>query len=226
MDWELLRSQLNRATQLIGVIGTLVVVVAGQTATWVVPTYFALLVVVGLTIVADGVFYFVLRGVPWSMVRRDLRRLIDRLHADNFAPDLVIGAGRAGSIIGAMVAANLGHCPFIALDVQYDHSVGPVKRRIPIINGPMELKTDKLRDAKIVVAFAYMKSGDTARGVAAYLTGLGIPAANLRYASLYADPDAGEPENQKLFYCVSRRKLSGDRWRTTPWHVRDQYDYR
>lgn len=60
----------------------------------------------------------------WSNVASGVDHTINRLHSDEFVPEIVIGVGRSGAIYGALLAGNLGNLPFEVLDRSFAHDQG------------------------------------------------------------------------------------------------------
>ena len=107
IDRDFLRTAVGRFIAYAGLIGTLLAVLA-EGRSWIRPVFWLLIGSVVVLLVIDVTFYFILRGIPWWVIRHNVRRLIDEFVAVGFSPDVVVGVGRAGSIVGAMVAANMG----------------------------------------------------------------------------------------------------------------------
>lgn len=82
-------------------------------------------------------------SASWEKICQMVLRAVEIISNDTFgSPDLVIGVGRGGSILGAMVAGNLGHVPFYALDRAYPVEKGK-RQRILVEHGTIDLSPYK-----------------------------------------------------------------------------------
>jgi uncharacterized protein len=62
------------------------------------------------------------RNVSWRKVDQLVIRLIDDIESSSFTPDLILGVGRGGSLIAAMLATNMeGRIQLACLDTEFDH---------------------------------------------------------------------------------------------------------
>jgi len=222
MDRERIINLLALAMVGTGGLGTLLPVVApGQN--WLPPVATLLLVLFVAACTGTLLYYVIPLGIPWIKVRSGVARLIQSMNSRGFAPEVVIGVGRAGSIVGAAIAANMGHCPFIALDVQ--HNIDTGVRRVTV-NGPLRLLVDELKDRMVLLAFGYVKSRETAQAVLDYLSKKGLSLDHVSVATLFLDPDAPPAVRQLNFHFAFRKAISEKRWGAVPWHITKQYDYR
>jgi hypothetical protein len=51
-------------------------------------------------------FFLVRKKVSWRRIRTGTDILHDKMFADKFIPNVVVGIDRAGGIVGALIAAN------------------------------------------------------------------------------------------------------------------------
>jgi hypoxanthine phosphoribosyltransferase len=82
--------------------------------------------IVGLVASVIALYEFVekrqRRHVSWRKIEKLVKELLDRLEDDSFSPDLILGVGRGGSIIAAMIATNLpGRIQLACLDTEAFH---------------------------------------------------------------------------------------------------------
>lgn len=56
------------------------------------------------------------RHVSWEDVTEMTLRIVDQIATDGFNPDIVIGIGRGGAILGGLLAGNLGNVPLRTVD--------------------------------------------------------------------------------------------------------------
>ncbi|MGC4861355.1 phosphoribosyltransferase [Micromonospora sp. DT41] len=62
--------------------------------------------------------------ISWRMVETCTRSLLKEIQASSFNPDVVIGVGRGGAILGGMLAGNMGHLPLFVIDTILDKTDG------------------------------------------------------------------------------------------------------
>ena len=62
--------------------------------------------------------------ISWRRVESATRKLLKEIQASSFTPDVVIGVGRGGAILGGMLAGNLGHLPLFVVDTVLDKTDG------------------------------------------------------------------------------------------------------
>lgn len=219
IDRELAVTLLEHSMGVIGVVATLLAVI-GQGEQWLVKVSWSLLIIISAIFLFDVLYHVIPIGIRWLTVRRGVLRLIRKFSADGFSPDVVIGAGRAGSIVGAMIAGNMGHRPFISVDVQHQNNGA----RRASVDGPLQLETAKVDPSRVLVTFAYIKTSVTADAVKKYLETTGLDSGAIRYATLFEDPDAPKRKFAE-YYVAYRRSIKKDRWGALPWSVTDRYDY-
>jgi hypoxanthine phosphoribosyltransferase len=182
----------------------------------------SLLIALGLILLFDLAYHLIPLGIPWLTVRHGVIRLIKQFSAAGFTPDVVIGAGRAGSIVGAMIAGNMGHRTFISVDVQHKHNGA----RWVSVNGPLRLETAGVDPRRILVTFAYIKTSETADAVKNYLESTGLDSDLISYATLFEDPEAPDLKFATNYYVAFRRRVKKEGWGALPWSATDRYDYR
>ena len=223
-DREYLVAIIQRVMTALGIAGTLVGLLGsgtpGQALVGVI-LLSTLILLVGL----DLLYHFIPWGIPWRKVRRGIAILIKKLTANGFAsPDVVIGFGRAGSVIGATLAANLGRRPFIALDIQHEYVNGV--RRV-IVNGPIKLNPEELHEKKILLVSAYVHEFETFNALLEHLKSLEIKNSRLCHATLFIHPNSiARAPTQVSFEYAFKEVLNSKRWKTTPWHIRQAYTFR
>lgn len=132
----------------------------------------ALVITLGLATVIGGVAgvtqlwdrYQRQRGhITWKTVERGVVKLIKLIREDNFQPDVIVGLGRGGSIIGALLSGNLGVIPFTAIDRRYHWE--SKKRSVSILDfGPITLE-----NKRVLLATAEPYTGETLRAAVEYL---------------------------------------------------------
>lgn len=222
------RQVIDRLTKkimiVIGILGTLLpIIIKDHNQTVYLAYIFLSILTVALLI--DIVLYKSSLGISWLTIRRGVALLLKKFDSENFAPELIIGVGRAGSIIGGMLAANRNHCPFITLDVK--HQTDPSGMRMAILNEPFSLTLSKINNKKILLAFAYVKTSLTLRETINYLTYNGVYRDNISCATIFLDPQCvSDLENMRNFYYAEIRSIPKERWEAAiPWSIKD-YDWR
>jgi len=63
---------------------------------------------------------FPFRKLSWRFAEKAAQKIADRMVKDNFSPTLIVGIGRGGSILGAMISGCLGHRPLLVIDRKYE----------------------------------------------------------------------------------------------------------
>jgi hypoxanthine phosphoribosyltransferase len=183
-----------------------------------------LVCVMGILLITRIVLSLLPSYISWRIFPTGVSQLIKRFNISGYSPDLIVGVGRSGSIIGGMIAANLGHRPFIALDVQYDKE-GPGPRESKV-QPPYKLDGLKLKDKKILLTFCYIKTGQTLQKARHYMLDNGVTDEQMSFATLFLNPDVEQDmANIKRFYFADQRRLDSV-WLQTPWSITREYDYR
>jgi probable phosphoglycerate mutase len=60
------------------------------------------------------------KRVSWKGVEKGILKLRDQLIKDRYYPTLIIGIGRGGSIVGALLSGSLGNIPILVIDRIYN----------------------------------------------------------------------------------------------------------
>ncbi len=163
--------------------------------------------------------YFQLRhwAIRWRKIRRGIHILIGRFEEDNILPKLVIGVGRSGSLIGAIIAGNMGHLPFMTIDVTH--------KDIVEIKEPISINSDQLKDMKVLVTFATIDEGKTLTAIHEHLKRIGADISNLYYSTLFRNPNAKIPGQIQHIYSAYKSTAIATDWRAMPWYISNKYDY-
>ncbi len=94
------------------------------------------------------------RNVSWRKVEQLVRRLIEDIEISSFTPNLILGVGRGGSIIAAMLATNMeGRIQLALLDTEFVHDQ-PGRKNV-ILRRPDLVPPLAGRDVLVVVAELY-----------------------------------------------------------------------
>lgn len=94
----------------------------------------------------------------WSIYIRS-RRLIKKIKMSGFSPDLVVGIGRSGAILGGILAGNLGVIPIAVIDRKYMWNKRKTRRVIPLVF----VKEEDIRGKKILLVDAAPHTGETCK---------------------------------------------------------------
>ena len=146
--------------------------------------------------------------LSWRFVQKAVLRITDRMTGDDFSPSLIIGIGRGGAIMGAMISGALGHRPLIVIDRKYDWKDG---RRVDDL--VQRLKINIGLDKVLLVA-GEVHSGNTMRLYYNYFQELG--AKEIRRATLYYEIGSTEPV-EYIGLSSSRKMIR------LPWMFTDKY---
>lgn len=116
------------------------------------------------------------RRLSWRNVTRGIRRLEEEVMRNGFEPDIVVGSGRSGSIVGAWLAGGLANRPFAAIDIRYRRA-GGVRVTEVLDHGDIHVS-----GKKILLVSSEHKSGETSRKEMDYLKDKG--AADVKCVAL------------------------------------------
>lgn len=64
------------------------------------------------------------RRVSWRKVERMVLRLCEDLRSEDFKPTLIMGIGRGGAVLGALISGVFGHVPLIVIERHYNWTNG------------------------------------------------------------------------------------------------------
>jgi len=151
------------------------------------------------------------RRFGWKQVDRLVLKLIEEMRARGFRPDLVIGVGRGGAIVAAMLAGNMGHLPLVVLDtiLEHEEGVSTVTFRFPDSCPPV-------RDRTVLAVVGELYSGEDLRHAIQFIARR--HPRELKTASLLTHPAASvRPEFIGLL---------SDKPLTAPWRLTDAYKMR
>lgn len=146
--------------------------------------------------------------LSWRYAQAAARRMVAEMNADGFAPDLIVGIGRGGAIMGAFVSGLFGHRPLIVIDREYDWVQG--RRNDSIMDG---FSIDRGLDRVLLIA-GEVHHGNTMRLYYDYLNNRG--AKEVRRATLCFENGSTEPVEYKG-HTTSNKNLR------MPWMFAEQY---
>ncbi len=121
----------------------------------------------------------------WGFAQKAVEKIVRRMIGDRFSPTLIVGIGRGGAIMGALISGELGHRPLIVIDRKYKWEEG---RRIT--NMVQRLRINFGLESVLLVS-GEVHSGTTMRLYYDYFKSLG--AKEIRRATLFYETGATEP---------------------------------
>ena len=60
-----------------------------------------------------------IRRLSWRSAQKAALKITSEMVRDGFLPTLIVGIGRGGAIMGAMISGCLGHRPLVVIDRKY-----------------------------------------------------------------------------------------------------------
>lgn len=145
--------------------------------------------------------------MTWEELGIGARELAERIHADGYAPDIVLAIARGGLLVAGALGYALGVKNTYTMNVEFYTGIDE-RLPTPMILPPVPELVD-VAEAKVLIADDVADTGATLALVQAFCAG---KVAEVRTAVLYEKP-------QSLVACdyVWRRT---DRWITFPWSAR------
>ena len=144
----------------------------------------------------------------WEQVGEAARFLAETVHADGYAPDIILAVARGGLIPAAALGYALGVKNTYTMNVEF--YTGPDERLpAPIVLPPVPALVD-LTEARLLIADDVADTGHTLESVEEFCAG---KVGEVRVAVLYE-------KSRSLVKCdyVWRRT---DRWINFPWSEKD-----
>jgi len=114
----------------------------------------------------------------WSIESRS-KYLIRKIKEEDYKPDMIIGLGRSGAILGGILSGNLGIIPITVVDRLYSWNQRNA-RTIEVLNF---LQSEIISDKRILLVDAAPHTAETAKVIEESL--LGMNPTEVRVASLY-----------------------------------------
>lgn len=106
------------------------------------------------------------KAISWRRVDRLVVELVQEIERHNFTPDLIIGVGRGGALIAAMLATNLeGRIELACIDTEVTED-GQGRKHV-ILRRPESLPA--MADRHVLVVVAELYSGQDMRDAINYL---------------------------------------------------------
>jgi hypoxanthine phosphoribosyltransferase len=91
-------------------------------------------------VILEGLGFF-----SWLGVTYRAKLLIGKIRGSDYSPDVVIGLGRSGAILGGIIAGNLGVKLITVIDRRYDWSSNRIRTVVPVsFLDPQKIKGKKV----------------------------------------------------------------------------------
>ncbi|MCK4764684.1 MAG: nucleotide-binding protein [Candidatus Aminicenantes bacterium] len=145
----------------------------------------------------------------WPDVEKGIGRIVSQMEEETYNPDLVIGIGRSGGIIGGLIAGYLGAKPFRGFNWNFlDVEHNGVKNREHIYDKTITIEQDQ---KKILLVEGATPIGERPQ-MALNFFRKEFPSKEFRFAVLVRSKASTAPINYYA-YEVSNIKI-------LPWHVK------
>ncbi len=141
----------------------------------------------------------------WGDTRRGLEHIQVAMEQDNFIPDIIVGLGRSGGVVGGILACLMGSLPIDLLDLHYTRKDKAYR---------VEFRTESFKlpeDAKKVLVIEGATTAGTTLTTASKLLADQYPGIEFRYAVLIQSEASQFTCN---YYAFSERK----KILSLPWH--------
>lgn len=146
--------------------------------------------------------------ISWKVVERAMLNLIKQFHRGIPKPDLIVGVGRGGAIVGGMLAGNLGHVPLCVIDTKLDKST---KMTRALVRHPEMLPN--VEGKRVIIAVGELWSGEDLKAVVNFVAPLN--PADITTLSLFSHPAASITPD--MVGKETKRPLDA------PWRLTDEY---
>ncbi len=148
------------------------------------------------------------RKVKWPTVEKGVIKLKEELIRDKYMPSLIVGIGRGGSIVGALLSGCLGHIPILVIDRVYDWQDNI--RRDDLSE---EIKLSRNLE-KVLFVSGELHTGGTAKTYIEYFKKMG--AKEMKYLTFAKDP---YPAFNPDYYFIESKKPDIQ----LPWMLTKEY---
>lgn len=127
--------------------------------------------------------FFPIRRLSWRFAERAAEKIAKEMTADNFSPTLIVGIGRGGAVMSALISGVLGHRPLIVIDRKYMWKKG---ERFEDMIFAVKIPQDFLE--RVLLVSGEVHSGNTMKLYSEHFRKLG--SKSIRRASLYCEKGA------------------------------------
>jgi probable phosphoglycerate mutase len=158
---------------------------------------------------------FPIRRLSWKFTERVAERITKELSADDFSPTLIVGIGRGGAIMSALISGCLGHRPLVVIDRKYVWNEGD---RFDDMIFPVDIPQNFLE--KVLIVSGEVHSGNTMKLYHKYFKKLG--ARSIRRATLCYEKGAtikieykgleSSKKNILMPWMITRQYIRADRY--------------
>ena len=126
---------------------------------------------------------FPIRRLSWKFAEKTSKKIAEEMTADNFSPTLIVGIGRGGAVMGALISGVLGHRPLVVIDRKYMWKEGD---RVDDMIFPINIPQNLLE--RVLLVSGEVHSGNTMKIYHKHFKELG--AKLIRRATLYYEKGA------------------------------------
>lgn len=141
----------------------------------------------------------------WWGIRIRSKKLLEKIKNSGFSPELVIGVGRSGAVLGGILAGNLGVIPIAIVDRKYAW-IKNTRQIIPLVF----IKEHEVKGKRILLVDAAPHTGETLRVLKNEIRQL--QPAELRTVSLFKLKYSVETPD---YYIKEVKKIRKMPWRFT-----------
>ncbi len=129
-------------------------------------TFGAIGAISGAWFIYDRLYPF--KRFSWKKAEKAAEKIAREMIADNFSPTLIIGIGRGGAIMGALISGCLGHRPLLVIDRKYEWKKGD---RIEDMIFKVDIPKEFLE--KVLIVAGEVHSGNTMKLYSRYVESIG-----------------------------------------------------
>lgn len=148
------------------------------------------------------------KKIKWTTVEKGIKKLKEDLIRDKYLPSLIVGVGRGGSIVGALLSGCLGHIPILVIDRVYEWQDNMRKDDLC-----EKIKLSKNLEKVLLVA-GELHTGGTAKTYIEYFKTMG--ANEVKYLAFAKDP---YPAINPDYYFIESKKPDI----RLPWMITKEY---
>ena len=115
----------------------------------------------------------------WFGIEYRSKKLVKQIRERGYSPDIIVGLGRSGAVLGGILAGNLGVKPITVIDRMYEWENDKSREVIPV----SLINLNMLTGMKILLVDAAPHTGATCKAIRDEL--LKANPADLKIASLF-----------------------------------------
>lgn len=157
---------------------------------------------------------FPIRKLSWKFVEKATKRIVEKMMADDFSPTLIVGIGRGGAIMSALISGALGHRPMIVIDRKYEWKEG---ERFENMIFPVDIPKSFLE--RVLLVAGEVHSGNTMKMYYEHFKNLG--AKSIRRVSFFYEKGAtvkleyigleSSKKNVRMPWMITKHYIRADR---------------